>query len=201
MDTQSNIHAKIAKIQKELVAPKSQVNAFMKFKYRSCEDILEAVKPLLDGLVLTLSDEVIQLGDRFYIKATAKITDGIVALVTTAMAREEFTKPGLDAAQITGSASSYARKYCLNGLFALSDVADADSHDNSVPKKLVLKASNPPEGGVEIDVDGPRHPILSGYKRMTSKFKGVCKGCQGPIAAGETILYSKENGGRHEGCA
>lgn len=124
----------LAIIQSKLKAPKRQKNTFGGYKYRSCEDILEAVKPLLRETLctLTLNDEVVLMGDRFYIKATATIsnTENEVA-TTTAFAREEETKKGMDASQITGAASSYARKYALCGLFAIDDGKDADSLNNS----------------------------------------------------------------------
>lgn len=120
-------YCKLAKIQAELNAPKGQYNSFGGYHYRSCEDILNAVKPLLDGLFLSISDEVVQLGDRYYIKATATITDGKLTHSASALAREALTKKGMDDAQVTGSTSSYARKYCLNGLFGIDDTKDADA--------------------------------------------------------------------------
>lgn len=127
---------KLAKIQKELKAPKGQLNKFGGYNYRSCEDILEAVKPLLDGAILTLQDEIINIGNRFYVKATATFTDGTYTHSVTAMAREPETKKGMDESQITGMASSYARKYALNGLFCIDDTKDADTMDNApAPKR------------------------------------------------------------------
>lgn len=120
-------YCKLAKIQAELNAPKGQYNSFGGYHYRSCEDILNAVKPLLDGLFLSISDEVVQLGDRYYIKATATISDGKHTHSASALAREALTKKGMDDAQVTGSTSSYARKYCLNGLFGIDDTKDADA--------------------------------------------------------------------------
>lgn len=117
-------------IQSQLKAPKSQYNQFGKYKYRSCEDILEAVKPLLEAqkCTLTLTDDVVMVGDRIYVKATATITnvDGGSRVSTTAFAREEVEKKGMDSSQVTGAASSYARKYALNGLFCIDDVKDSD---------------------------------------------------------------------------
>lgn len=118
---------KVSKIQQGLKAPKNQRNNFGGYNYRSCEDILEAVKPLLGGLILTLNDEIIQVGDRVYVKATATITDGDHSVSTTANAREPLAKKGMDESQITGAASSYARKYALNGLFDIDDTKDADA--------------------------------------------------------------------------
>ena len=122
---------KIAEIQATLKAPKNQFNNFGKYKYRSCEDIMEGVKPLLKGLLLTVSDDVVLVGDRVYVKATATITDGEHSINNSALAREALTKKGMDDSQITGTASSYARKYALNGLFCIDDTKDADSMDNS----------------------------------------------------------------------
>ena len=124
---------KIVAIQSELKAPKGQYNSFGKYNYRSCEDILEGVKPLLTkhGLVLTIQDSINLIGDRFYVKATATITDGKEELSTSAYARESLDKKGMDASQVTGATSSYARKYALNGLLAIDDTKDADTMDNS----------------------------------------------------------------------
>src|SRR5690554_1198613 len=122
---------KLAKVQLELKAPKSNFNKFGGFYYRSLEDILEAVKPLLDkyGLTLTISDEPVLIGDRFYIKATAQISDGKETFEVTAYAREAVGKKGMDEAQVTGASSSYARKYALNGLFLIDDTKDADTNE------------------------------------------------------------------------
>lgn len=153
-----NIYEKLSNIQNELKAPKGQFNKFGGYKYRSCEDILEAVKPICKkyGAVLVLSDEMVVLGDginqyttikddgnetetntttrgqRFYIKAIAQLFDlekEDVAIMNTAYAREEETKKGMDGSQITGTASSYARKYALNGLFNIDDTKDADTDE------------------------------------------------------------------------
>ncbi len=126
------------KIQKELKVPKGQMNTFGNYKYRSCEDILEAVKPHLDGAILTINDEVVILGVRYYVKATATLKDQKGEISVSAYAREPLEKKGMDTAQITGATSSYARKYALNGLFCIDDTKDADStntHDKEEPKK------------------------------------------------------------------
>ena len=123
-------YARLAEIQRTLNAPKNQYNSFGKYKYRSCEDILEGVKPLLNGLFLSISDEVVLIGDRYYVKATATITDGDASHTATALAREEESKKGMDSAQVTGATSSYARKYCLNGLFGIDDSKDADTDEH-----------------------------------------------------------------------
>lgn len=127
-----NIYEKLLKVQVELKAPKGQYNSFGKYKYRSCEDILEALKPVLDKFKLTLfiKDDVIEVNGRNYVKATIILvntekTDEIIE--TSALAREEREKKGMDGSQITGASSSYARKYALNGMFMIDDTKDSDS--------------------------------------------------------------------------
>jgi hypothetical protein len=122
---------KLIKIQKELKAPKNQYNNFGKYKYRSCEDILEALKPLLaeEKLLLTIEDKIVSVGNRVYVKAIATITDGEKQVSVSAYAREAEDKKGMDTSQITGATSSYARKYALNGLFLIDDTKDADTDE------------------------------------------------------------------------
>ena len=122
---------KLVAIQADLKAPKDKVNKFSNFKYRSCEGILEAVKPLLakHALYLNISDDIVQIGDRYYVKAKATITDGTNAQTAIAWAREEDGKKGMDAAQLTGATSSYARKYALNALFGIDDAKDPDTDE------------------------------------------------------------------------
>ena len=125
------LQKQLSKIQRELKAPKSQRNTFGKYNYRNTEDIVEAVKPFLgENLILNLSDEMMELVGRIYVKATAIITDGKDVIGATGFAREALTKKGMDEAQITGAASSYARKYALNGLLLIDDTKDADSTNN-----------------------------------------------------------------------
>lgn len=126
---EKNLNEALVSVQSKLKAPKSQYNSFGKYKYRSCEDILEAVKPLLAevGCSLTISDEIMQVGERIYVKATATLSNGADVISVSAFARETETKTGMDAAQITGAASSYARKYALNGLFCIDDTNDPDA--------------------------------------------------------------------------
>jgi len=155
----------LSKIQRELKAPKGQFNSFGKYHYRSCEDILEAVKPLLGTATITITDEIVHFPvqgevkvvelidskgnkyteiineDRFYVKATATIKDGTETESVSAFARESDTKKGMDVSQITGAASSYARKYALNGLLAIDDNKDADSHDNTNKTEKVAKTA------------------------------------------------------------
>ena len=127
-----SIHAKLAKVQKELKAPKNQYNSFGKYKYRSCEDILEGLKLVIGDMSVTISDDMQMVGDRIYVKATVTISDGKESISCSAYARESLDKKGMDDSQITGTASSYARKYALNGMFLTDDTKDADSMDNSV---------------------------------------------------------------------
>jgi len=125
---------KLNEIQKKLKANKGQRNSFGNYNYRSCEDILEAVKPLLGEATLVISDRVVLIGERYYIKATATLTDKTESVTGTAYAREPAEKKGMDLAQITGATSSYARKYALNGLFCIDDTKDADTMNNTSPK-------------------------------------------------------------------
>lgn len=132
------INEKLIKVQQELKAPKNQYNEFNKFNYRNAEDILTAVKPILAelGLSLVLSDEMQYIGNRYYIKATATLSDGIDTITSTAYAREDESRAGMSESQVTGCSSSYARKYCLNGLFCIDDGKDSDSFDNSKKKAV-----------------------------------------------------------------
>ena len=127
------IYAALMAVQAELKAPKNQHNSFGKYDYRSAEDIIEAVKPLLkeNGLFLNMSDEIVLIGDRYYVKATVKVVDVVTgeSVQTSALAREAAQKKGMDESQVTGTASSYARKYALNGLFAIDDNRDADTDE------------------------------------------------------------------------
>lgn len=137
-------------IQSELRAPKGQYNAFGKYKYRSCEDVLEAVKPLLKQTecTLTISDDIVMIGNRIYIKATVTLCNAEGKSITaTAFAREEETKSGMTSSQITGAASSYARKYALNGLFCIDDAKDSDTTNthgkDDAPKAVAPKVDTP----------------------------------------------------------
>ena len=138
-----NLYEKLSIIQSKLKAPKNQYNSFGKYNYRSCEDILEGLKPLLleYKATVTLSDEIKQIGNRYYIEATATFVDTEKGdkIEVKALAREDETKKGMDLAQVTGSVSSYARKYALNGLFAIDDTKDSDAtnkHDKDKSTQL-----------------------------------------------------------------
>jgi hypothetical protein len=143
-----NFITKMVKIQSELKAPKNQVNSFGKYKYRSCEDIIEALKPLLskEGLYLNISDEIVEVGGKNYVKAVATIFDGENQISSSAVARESIDKKGMDDAQQTGATSSYARKYALNGLFGIDDTKDADATNthgkDSQPSKVFQPSNN-----------------------------------------------------------
>lgn len=128
-----DFNEKIGYVQSEIKAPKNLKNESMGYTYRSAEDILEIAKPIIHkwGLTLSITDEVIYIGNRYYVKATATLTNGEDSISTTAYARETEERKGLDQAQLTGAASSYARKYALNGLFLLDDNKDIDSMNNT----------------------------------------------------------------------
>ena len=134
-------------VQMNLKAPKNQVNKFGGYKYRSCEDILEGLKQVMpEGAYVTVSDDIVCVSDRVYVKATAALCYGDNCISNTSFAREELQKKGMDSAQLTGSTSSYARKYALNGLFLIDDVKDADSQDNSKaeqPKEVEKQKTDP----------------------------------------------------------
>ena len=151
------IYQKLKQVQSELKAPKGQFNSFGKYKYRSCEDILEAVKPILakHDCVIILSDTVINLGDnRFYVKAIATFVDAATGekVENSAFAREEEQKKGMDGSQITGTASSYARKYALNDLLLIDDTKDADTDEF---KNQNDKKSEPVQ---QTETSGPAYP-------------------------------------------
>lgn len=123
----TELHKKLWTIQQTLNAPKGQYNKFGGYSFRSAEDILEAVKPLLQNVTLMVSDEIVLIGDRYYVKATATLSDGEDSISATAFAREEKEQKGMTAGQLTGATSSYARKYALNGLFCIDDAKDPDT--------------------------------------------------------------------------
>lgn len=166
---------KLINIQQELKAPKNQRNNFGGYNYRSCEDILEAVKPLLKAnkCALTISDELVSVGERFYIRATATLTDAENKddyFSNTAYAREAETKKGMDESQITGACSSYARKYALNGLFCIDDVKDADAtndHGKSEAKaeaKTEAQKASPKQIELINKLVGDKEAMLKYYK-------------------------------------
>lgn len=146
MTNKKTVHDALHRIQKELKAPKNQYNSFGKYNYRSCEDILEGLKAVLqDGETVTLNDEVVMVGQRYYVKATASLCVGDSCISVIGMAREEESKKGMDAAQVTGSTSSYARKYALNALFLIDDTKDPDSNEKGVEKVEREKVDKKPK--------------------------------------------------------
>ena len=164
-----SIYETLSNIQVELKAPKNLYNSFGRYKYRNAESILEAAK---HGCTLTVSDEVILIGSRYYIKATATVQDKDGnAASTTALAREDETKKGMDGAQITGTASSYARKYALNGLFCIDDTKDPDTneyHNQTTEDHQEVTAA--PEVTAQV-VKDMATTALAGYAQRTGKDK------------------------------
>lgn len=162
MEEKLNVYQKLMKVQATLKAPKNQYNSFGKYHYRSCEDILEGVKPILSevGATITLSDNIEVIGDRVYVKAIALFRDANTgeSVENVAYAREENEKKGMDGAQVTGASSSYARKYCLNGLLLIDDTKDADSDENRNERTAKSKKADEPK------VDAPKEPELISEK-------------------------------------
>lgn len=166
-----NVNEKLMLVQTELKAPKGQYNSFGKYKYRSCEDILEAVKPLLlkNKATLRISDNVVMIGERFYLQATATFTDveSGESVECKAFANESESHKGMSAEQITGTASSYARKYCLNGLFLIDDTKDADTdaykiqQDNAGKKQEEHKITSEHNDGNVRYIDGVQCQVKS----------------------------------------
>lgn len=147
------IHQKLIEVQEELKAPKGQYNSFGKYYFRSTEDIVEALKPLLikRGLLLLMYDEIELVGSRIYVVSTADLTDGAANIKVSARARESETKKGMDDSQITGTASSYARKYALNGMFLIDDSKDADTPEYSGQMNNQQQSKQPKQPGVTLD--------------------------------------------------
>ena len=179
----TSIYAALAAVQSELKAPKGQFNKFGGYHYRSCEDILEAVKPILKAhsLALNLSDEPVMVGERYYIRATATLTDFAGQQASsTAYARESLDKKGMDDSQITGTASSYARKYALNGLFCIDDTKDADTDEyhqatgrpNPAGGKKMPKPQSAPKQ--EVPVPKPQYAQEQPF---------ICACCGNPLQA------------------
>lgn len=169
-----NIYEKLQQIQITLKAPKGQWNDFGKYSYRNCEDILEAVKPLLqkNKCTLTLTDTLENIGNRFYIKATATLIDCEETTQTvqvTAYAREEENKKGMDGSQVTGASSSYARKYALNGLFAIDDTKDSDTTNKGEDKPSNKTASTANNSGKLSDNQVKRLFAIANSKKVNAE--------------------------------
>ena len=150
MSTTNNIYRKLSEIQVKLKATKDLYNSFGRYSYRSAESILEAMKPLLDEykVALVINDDIVMIGERYYVKATARLIDGETGeyVEATAFAREDESKKGQDLSQLTGSTSSYARKYAMNGLLAIDDNKDSDS--TNTHGKETIKVNMTPAGGI-----------------------------------------------------
>lgn len=202
------IYAALMAVQRDLKAPKGQRNSFGKYNYRSAEDILEAVKPLLNanGLVLLLNDTVEQFGDRHYIKATARLIDIATgdSIENTAYAREPLTKKGMDEPQITGTCSSYARKYALNGLFAIDDTKDADTDEyrretqgRAEQGKQQPKPQAQPKPQTQSKKSQPKPQTQGNMKALWHKLKESMDGMgidAAMVASVTKEKYGKENG-------
>lgn len=175
-----DIYKQLRSVQAELKAPKSQYNAFGKYKYRNAEDILEAVKPLCvkHGITLTVSDEVILMGDRFYVKAEVIVVNDSGEMVNTiGYAREEENKKGMDGSQVTGASSSYARKYALNGMFCIDDTKDSDStndHGKSAPASKSSSKPSPKAEGEKTTLDKAIE-YMKGEKDRQKAYETVMK--------------------------
>lgn len=187
--TEALLLKNLKEVQQKLKAPKSNSNDFGKYKYRSCEDILEAVKPLLGDLVLTLTDEIVQIGDRYYVKAKATVFLGEKHLTVSAYARETESKKGMDESQITGSASSYARKYALNGLFCIDDTKDADTQDNREEPKQESKKTE------EVDMSKPKETPKAGEMNVPCP-NNKCSMCDAEIKSEPVRKYSIQQYGK-----
>ena len=160
------IYSELARIQHELNAPKTLFNKFGNYYYRNAEGILAAVKPLLKDMALIINDEPVLVGDRFYIKATATLTDGEESVSAVAYAREDETKKGMDGCQLTGACSSYARKYALNALLMIDDAKDSD--DESLSPK---NPKNEPEKPVRQEI--PAKPVKQDAPAMVETVKKI----------------------------
>lgn len=162
----------LATIQQKLKAPKSQYNDFGKYKYRNCEDILEALKPLLGDTALVITDDVVMVGNRCYVKATASLVkENVTIASTTAFAREPESKKGMDESQVTGAASSYARKYALNGLFAIDDARDADATNKHETQKETKPVEKKPQEE-EQKPPGSLFGTIEKVEKKTGETKG-----------------------------
>lgn len=174
-----NIYEKLLNVQTALKAPKGQYNSFGKYNYRNCEDILESVKPLCasNKAAVFISDELVSIGDRYYVKATVFFIDTEkegTPLMVTAYAREEADKKGMDGSQITGASSSYARKYALNGLFCIDDTKDSDT--TNVPQETAKPVQKPQEKKVEQKPE-PKPEVKQEQKTEPVKYTDTCPVC------------------------
>jgi hypothetical protein len=208
---EKTLREKLLAIQSELKAPKKRRNTFANFDYRNCEDILEAVKPLLkkEGVTLLLTDHIDFIGDRFYVKATAQIDDGTGEIATIAYAREQEAKKGMDTAQVTGSSSSYARKRALEGLLLIDSERDPDGQKQNGNEKPIDKTLDIVEQaffnftteykddlaeGFVYDKDKFTKAIVKHFKRLPTKEKSIPE-IVAKIKPAEVIKEIKEEDG------
>lgn len=178
-DVLETVHDLLSLLQRKLKVPKNQRNTFGNYNYRNCEDILEAVKKALpQGSYVKVTDVIELIGDRFYVKSTASINWYDSSIENVAYAREALTKKGMDESQVTGATSSYARKYALNGLFAIDDTKDADSKDNSEESQPKAKKDDQVRGGTtsnELAEDWPLEARKSTVKEVLNRLNGLTK--------------------------
>jgi len=169
-------YKKLSQLQQDIKAPKNKKNTFGNYNYRSCEDVMQSFKEINKqyNFFLSVTDEIINIGDRYYIKATAKITDGENIVENVAYAREDENKKGMDLSQLTGACSSYARKYALNGLFCLDDTKDPDTDEfrknqqnesQNKQKENVLESTLPPQNQ-QFKFDEPSEELLNEIKQL-----------------------------------
>lgn len=193
-EKKKSINESLCFIQGKLNAPKDLTNKFGGYNYRSCESILQALKPLLQetGTTLTLSDQIQQIGDRFYVVATATLCDEDNFVSAVAYAREDLVKKGMDAAQLTGATSSYARKYALSGLFAIDDSRDVDYTN----VHAVDKASIEQQALTEIAATTTMNELKSAYSKYTllePSFKDKSSSIYKAVAAKSEALKQLNN--------
>ena len=187
-----NIYQKLNRIQVELKAPKNQWNSYSKYNYRSLEDINEGLKPLLDKyeLVVMLRDEIVVIGERYYLKAIVTLIDPETRdkIETEALAREEEKKTGMDGSQLTGATSSYARKYAMNAMFAIDDTKDADSRDN----KDIGKKKQPDDKKKAARPNSYNNKASTA--QPTSSERAECSGCSASITDGVKTFSTQKYG-------
>lgn len=196
---QSSIFVTLQSIQQSLVAPKGQYNSFGKYSYRSAEDILEALKPILQehDAVLILQDGIVQIGDRYYVEATATLYAVGETIGTTAYAREDDSKKGMDGSQVTGAASSYARKYALNGLFMIDDNKDPDTDEYHNQNTQGSSKQQKPAGQKEQSTKTPSKSngakTITGAqaKSLRTEIKNIAEATGSPVVAIGTWFVGK----------
>lgn len=196
---QSSIFVTLQSIQQSLVAPKGQYNSFGKYSYRSAEDILEALKPILQehDAVLILQDGIVQIGDRYYVEATATLYAVGETIGTTAYAREDDSKKGMDGSQVTGAASSYARKYALNGLFMIDDNKDPDTDEYHNQNNQGSSKQQKPAGQKEQSTKTPSKSngakTITGAqaKSLRTEIKNIAEATGSPVVAIGTWFVGK----------